>query len=140
MDILAYRVTDTPTKPTQVQHTLYLLAGHVLLGIGFIGMWLPVMPTTVFWIAAAACYAKGSPGHYQRLVQRGRIGANIKNYLEHGVISPQGKVAASLGMMLSGVVLYLLPLGDTALLFGLAGLAVGILYVITRSNRIAKRE
>ena len=84
----------------------YLIGGHVLLGLGFIGMVLPLMPTTVFWIVAAACYSKSSPARFRRLIGRGRTGRVIKDFLDHGVISARGKWAATLLRQKSIVVVH----------------------------------
>ena len=114
----------------------YLIGGHVLLGLGFIGMVLPLMPTTVFWIGAAACYSKSSPARFRRLIGRGRTGRVIKDFLDHGVISARGKWAATSGMLLSAVLLILLPLGFTPTVIGLSGLVVGVVFVLSRPGTV----
>ena len=38
-----------------------LALGWVFVALGFIGALLPVMPTTIFLIVAAGCFARGSP-------------------------------------------------------------------------------
>jgi uncharacterized membrane protein YbaN (DUF454 family) len=119
---------------------LYLIGGHLLLGLGFLGMALPVLPTTVFWIGAAACYAHSSPEQYRRLISRGRTGGVIRDFLEHGVIAPEGKLAATLGMTIAALVLLLAPLGGTARLIGLLGLALGAGYVLSRPGRVAESQ
>lgn len=115
---------------------LYLIGGHLLLGLGFLGMVLPVLPTTVFWIGAAACYARSSPERYRRLISRGRTGRVIGEFLEHGVIAPEGKFAALTGMTVAALVLVGVPIGGTARLIGLIGLALGAGYVLTRPGRV----
>ncbi len=114
----------------------YLIGGHLLLGLGFVGMVLPLMPTTVFWIGAAACYSRSSPERFRRLIGRGRTGRVIRDFLDHGVISTRGKWAASLSMSLSAVLLLLLPLGVVPTVFGLLGLGVGAAYVISRPSSV----
>ena len=119
---------------------VYLVGGHVLLGLGFVGMALPLMPTTVFWIGAAACYSRSSPERFRRLVGRGRAGQAVKDFLDHGVISVRGKWAASLSMLLSAVLLLLLPLGVTPTALGLLGLGVGAAYVVSRPTSLRDME
>ena len=39
---------------------IYLIAAFICLGLGAIGVVLPVLPTTPFLLAASFCFAKGS--------------------------------------------------------------------------------
>lgn len=118
------------------RQTALLWCGHLLVGLGFIGILLPIMPTTVFWIGAALCYAKSSPERYQRLVGGQRSGKVIRNYLEHGVISNKGKWAATLGMSFSATLLWLAPLNEVVTLASLLVLAAAVTYVVTRPGKV----
>lgn len=109
-----------------------LWTGHLLMGVGLLGMLLPLLPTTVFWICAAVCYAKSSPERYRRLVGRGRTGQVIQNYLEYGVIPTKGKWLATFSMLMSAALLWFAPVGNVATIVGLAGLALAATYVLTR--------
>ena len=114
----------TPTKRLAL-----LWSGHVLMLLGVIGMLLPVMPTTVFWIGAAICYSKSSPALYKKLVGHERYGKEIQRYLDDGVISRRSKAVALLGMSGSGVFIVLTPLGEVATAVALLLLAAAALYV-----------
>lgn len=39
---------------------LFLAAGFVFLGLGIVGIYLPLMPATPFLLIATACFARGS--------------------------------------------------------------------------------
>ena len=60
--------------PRTISRTGWLALGYLLFGIGILGMFLPVMPTTVFWILAAGCFLKSSPAMYQRIITSPRYG------------------------------------------------------------------
>ena len=126
---------------SQVQQPwLFLWLGHVLLGLGFIGVFLPLLPTTVFWIGAALCYAKSSPERYHRLLGHSHAGEAIKDFLDHGVISRKGKWAAVLGMSAAAIIIVLL---DNGLLFtslSLMIIAAGAAYVLTRPSQVSNEK
>ena len=123
-------------RQLQIKRLLCQFTGHLLFAVGIIGIFLPVMPTTVFWIGAAACYLKSSPENYHALVSRKRYGATIARFLEHGVINHAEKRIALIGMLFSLIALLFLPLGNIAKLFGVAGLAIAAAYVLTRPGQI----
>jgi uncharacterized protein len=62
----------------------YLLvsAGTFFLGLGIIGIFLPILPTTPFLLLAAACYARSSKRFYDWLMNNKWFGSYIKNYQE----------------------------------------------------------
>lgn len=59
-----------------------VVAGHSFVGLGILGMILPLMPTTVFLLLAAACYAKSSPRFYDWLHSNKFFGKHLQNYKE----------------------------------------------------------
>ena len=74
---------------------LYLAGGVVCIALAVIGAILPLMPTTVFVILAAYCFARSSPRLEQRLLDHPRFGPHIIRWREHGAISRTGKRAAA---------------------------------------------
>jgi uncharacterized protein len=55
-------------------------AGMISLGLGALGIVVPVLPTTSFVLLAAACFAKSSPRFYNALVVNRVFGPYINNY------------------------------------------------------------
>ncbi|WP_343521044.1 YbaN family protein [Sphingomonas sp.] len=80
---------------------LYLIAGFVSLGLAVIGALLPVMPTTVFVILAAYCFARSSPRLERRLLEHRQFGPHIMRWRARGAISRAGKKAATLAFAIS---------------------------------------
>jgi uncharacterized membrane protein YbaN (DUF454 family) len=78
-----------------VRRTLYLIGGILSLGLAAIGAILPVMPTTVFVIVAAYCFARSSPRLEAKLLGHPVFGRHIRSWRERGAISRKGKVAAT---------------------------------------------
>ena len=56
--------------------------GTLSVGMGIIGIVLPVLPTTPFLLLAAACYAKSSDRFYNWLIGNRLFGEYIHNYRE----------------------------------------------------------
>jgi uncharacterized membrane protein YbaN (DUF454 family) len=68
--------------------TLYLLAGFVFLGLAVIGVLLPVMPSTIFVILAAGCFARSSPRLEKRMLDHPVFGPALIRWRERGAIAP----------------------------------------------------
>ncbi len=66
--------------------------GFVFIGLGILGVFLPVLPTTPFLLLAAACFARSSKKFYNWLLNHKIFGAYIKNYREHRAITLRGKI------------------------------------------------
>ena len=61
---------------------LLISCGTLCVALGVIGIFLPLMPTTVFLLLAAACYARSSDRFYQKLVNHRFLGIYIRNSRE----------------------------------------------------------
>ena len=54
-------MTETPVDRSRTVRAGWLAMGLVCVGLGGLGIVIPGLPTTVFFIAAAACFSKSSP-------------------------------------------------------------------------------
>ena len=95
-------MTDRPQQdqPHRGRWTrgLYWALGMLMLALAVIGAMLPVMPTTIFVILAAACFGRASPRWEAWLMQHPVFGPPLVAWREHGAISVRGKIFAVLGM------------------------------------------
>ena len=71
---------------------LLVIAGTFFVGLGIVGIFVPVLPTTPFLLLAAACYARGSQRFYGWLLNNKWFGSYIRNYLERKGIPLRVKV------------------------------------------------
>lgn len=74
--------------------TLYILAGHICLLLGAIGIPTPILPTTPFLLLAAFFYSKGSEKFHKWLLEHPRFGPPIENWRKYGSISLKSKILA----------------------------------------------
>lgn len=68
--------------PEKAKRRLFVIAGTIALGLGLVGIFVPVLPTTPFLLLAAICYLRGSKRLYDALLGNRFIGNYIRNYLE----------------------------------------------------------
>ena len=58
------------------------VAGTFFLALGIVGIILPLLPTTPFFLLAATCYTKSSKRLYNWLISNRWFGNYIKNFKE----------------------------------------------------------
>lgn len=93
----------------------------VCVSIGAVNAFLPLLPTTVFWIVAAWAFSKSSPEMARRLREHPRFGPGLKLWMDHRMISRGAKCAAIAAIGCSYVItLTLAGLNAVSLLLGLA--------------------
>ena len=66
---------------------ILILLGSFFLGLGFIGLIVPGLPTTPFLLLAAGCYVKSSDRLYSWLLDHKLFGKYIHNFRETRSIS-----------------------------------------------------
>jgi uncharacterized membrane protein YbaN (DUF454 family) len=98
---------EGPTRPAtpRLMRGVYLTLGLGFVMLGFIGAFLPVLPTTPFLILAAACFARSSPRLENWLLQHRQFGPLLRNWRERGAIPMKAKLMA-LGGMAIGFALF----------------------------------
>ncbi len=111
-----------------IRKVLLIFAGTVFVGLGVLGMFLPLMPTTVFLLLAAFCYSRSSERFHDWLLNNRWCGAYITNYQQGRGMTASQKLKtifilwASIGLSLwfvwgrfwVSLVLVLIALGVTA--------------------------
>ncbi|MGQ4272898.1 YbaN family protein [Terrihabitans sp. B22-R8] len=121
-------------RGAQPLRLLLLVAGWVFLGVGIAGVFLPLLPGTIFLILAAACFSRSSPRFERWLLNHPRFGPAVVNWRRDGAISRKGKTFALSGMALSLVITWYS--GAPRYAFFITAIAIGLsaLYVGTRPS------
>lgn len=73
---------------------LLVALGFFFTGLGVIGLFLPLLPTTPFLLLAAACFARSSVRFYDWLLSSKYLGVYIKNYIEKKGVPLKVKLTA----------------------------------------------
>lgn len=68
--------------------------GLVALGLGLMGMFMPLLPTTPFLLLAAALFFRSSPRLYAWLLGHRTFGPYIRNFREHKAIPLHTKIVS----------------------------------------------
>jgi uncharacterized membrane protein YbaN (DUF454 family) len=67
---------------TTAKRRLLIVAGTLFTGLGIIGIFVPILPTTPFLLLAAACFMRSSERFYHWLINNRILGAYVRDYME----------------------------------------------------------
>lgn len=70
----------------------YLTSGTLLVAVGVVGIFLPLLPTTIFLILASYCFVKSSPKANNWLRNHKILGDYVKNYQDKSGLTIKSKV------------------------------------------------
>jgi uncharacterized membrane protein YbaN (DUF454 family) len=110
-----------------------IIIGTFSVGLGFLGVFLPLLPTTPFLLLAAACYGRSSQRFNNWLLSNRLFGEYIRNWKEGKGIPLKTKFLSVLLIVLSisHSVLFVVPLLVIKVFLVLIGAGIS-LYIISR--------
>ncbi len=102
------------------------------LGLGIIGIFLPLLPTTPFLLLSAFCYARGSRRVHGWLLNHPVFGPPIAHWRAHGAISRRAKFLAAIAILAAFVVSLALGLASWILIVQALVLCGVSIFIFTR--------
>jgi len=114
---------------------ILIIAGTLFVGLGVLGIFLPLLPTTPFLLLAAACYVRSSKRFYRWLLNNKWFGNYIKNYRERKGVPLKVKLFTIsllwITILYSAVFVVDILLFRIILLLIAVGVTIHILYIRT---------
>jgi len=110
----------------------YLSFGWLMFALGFIGAFLPVLPTTPFMILALWGFSKGSDTLHNWLYNHPKYGATLRDWDQYRIIPVKAKLASVSMMTISGTYLVFFSSAPTIGIICAIGLMT---YVLTKPSR-----
>ena len=78
--------------PERTRKTLCIIAGTVTLVLGTLGLFLPLLPTTPFYLLTAWLYMRGSQRMYNAVMRNKYFGRIVRDFSIYKSISVKTKV------------------------------------------------
>jgi len=113
---------------------LWFVLGWMALGLGVVGAFLPLLPTTPFVLLAAFCFARSSPRLHSWLAHHPTFGPMIEAWARHGAIPRRAKRVAAAMMAAAFALSLALRLPPWVLAVQALCLAGAAAYVLTRPD------
>lgn len=88
--------TESRRRPakTRLSRGAFAVSGVALVGLGTLGMFLPVLPTTIFFILALWCFKKSSPRMECWLLNHRVVGPTLRDWETDGSVTARTKAIA----------------------------------------------
>lgn len=122
---------------TTLKKIVLITVGSLALALGFLGAFLPVLPTTPFLLLSAYCYMRSSERLYQWLINHPLLGAYIYNYLTYRAITRSTRYGALFFLWVT-LIISMLVTANLHLIIFLTAVGVGVtihLFVLNTLDR-----
>ena len=112
-----------------LRRALWVLGGLVCVGLGAIGVIVPGLPSTVFFIGAAACFARSNERLERWVLNLPGVGTAVRNY-RAGLGMPRAAKRVAIGCIVVFTTISVLVFDGSMARIGMALFgAVGVWYV-----------
>lgn len=88
-------------SPRNPKRLLFSILGTLSFILGFLGLFLPVLPTTPFWLLTAYLYMRSSQRLYNRVMRIPLFRQTVLNFQVHRAIPLKVKIISIITMWLT---------------------------------------
>lgn len=120
-----------PPDGTGPLRVLLLAGGWLALVLGFVGVFLPLLPTTPFLLLAAACFVRSSPRLHARMLAHPRLGPFLEQWRRERSI-PRGAKLRAYVLVTACFALSITLAEDLTVRLVLGALGLGLLVFLAR--------
>ncbi len=97
-------------EPARWKSRLYIAAGFTSIGVGIIGIWTPLLPTTEFLLLASFFFARGSQRWHTWLMSHPTLSPYILAFREKRGLTREQKIRIMLLVSITmGLSVYFIP-------------------------------
>lgn len=114
-----------------IKYVLFIIGGLAML-LGGLGIVLPLLPATPFFILAVFCFSKSSPRFQEWLLNLPGIGDDLKHWQANKKIAKQRKPIIYLSIIISFLISIILLIGQVYVQLFLVILMFGLLFFIKK--------
>ena len=123
-----------------MKRIILISLGWLCVGLGFVGVFVPGIPTTIFLIIALWAFTKSSEKLRHWLLNHKRFGPILSNWQEHKVVPRRAKILMVV-LMSVAVILFYYSLQSLILTIGLIIILVSVaIYVISLPSKVPENS
>ena len=116
----------------RAKRIVFFVVGVLALGLGALGVLLPILPTTPFVLVAAFAFANSSERLHQWLLDHRLFGPLIDNWRRYHAISRNAKIASVLSMIAIIMISILFRAPTHAIIIQIVVLSMTATFILTR--------
>lgn len=132
---------EAPKKPkSKLLRITLLTLGSIATALGFIGVFLPLLPTTPFLLLAAACFMRSSDKFYEKLIGNRILGSYILDYREKRGMRRRNKFV-SIFLLWAAISYSIYAVEGTAIRLILVAIALAVtVHIITLKRILSEKK
>lgn len=103
-----------------MRRALFIASGWLMVGLGAIGAFVPLMPSSIFLLAAVWFFARSSPRLEAWVLNHPHFGPPLRLWIEHRAITRRMKISAGIAMVIGYAIFVVAVRPEAILAIGVA--------------------